>query len=206
MPMAADTTHGQQILFSDRFYKGNQMPSFAEIIGAATDTDTTTETIKKTTLTGPLAVSLSEALNEAYSVAPAIDEAQVQATESQQISAVQKTRLVDSLPKNFAENNIRGSTHTTIYAVRRNEIRPEDVTQIFNRITNIDTGGCQSSNSLVNKPFVILLDVSTTGEVKRSELGVSEGIALAVESMCKARGIPVVSTPYAALMVNVANR
>ena len=105
--MAVDTTHGQQILFSDRFYKGNQMPSFAEIIGAATDTDTITETIKKTTLTGPLAVSLSEALNEAYSVAPAIDEAQVQATESQQISAVQKSRLVDSLPKNFAEKNIR---------------------------------------------------------------------------------------------------
>ena len=65
------------------------MPSFAEVIGAATDQDTTADTIKKTTLVGPLAVSLSEALNEAYAVTPNIDEAQVQATESQQISAVQ---------------------------------------------------------------------------------------------------------------------
>ena len=182
------------------------MPSFAEVIGAATDQDTTADTIKKTTLVGPLAVSLSEALNEAYAVTPNIDEAQVQATESQQISAVQKSRLVDSLPKNFAEKNIRGSTHTTIYAVRRNEIRPEDVTQIFNRISNIDTHGYGGANAMTNKPFVILLDISTTGEVKRSDLGVSEGIALAVESMCKARGVPVVSTPQEALMVNVVTR
>lgn len=182
------------------------MPSFAEVIGAATDQDTTADTIKKTTLVGPLAVSLSEALNEAYAVTPNIDEAQVQATESQQISAVQKSRLVDSLPKNFAEKNIRGSTHTTIYAVRRNEIRPEDVTQIFNRISNINTNGYTGGSELTNKPFVILLDISTTGEVKRSDLGVSEGIALAVESMCKARGVPVVSTPQEALMVNVVTR
>lgn len=182
------------------------MPSFAEIIGAATDQDTTTDTIKKTTLVGPLAVSLSEALNEAYAVTPNIDEAQVQATESQQISAVQKSRLVDSLPKNFAEKNIRGSTHTTIYAVRRNEIRPEDVTQIFNRISNINTNGYPHASEMANKPIVILLDISTTGEVKRSDLGVSEGIALAVESMCKARGVPVVSTPQEALMVNVVTR
>lgn len=190
------------------------MPSFAEIIGAATDQDTTADTIKKTTLVGPLAVSLSEALNEAYAVTPNIDEAQVQATESQQISAVQKSRLVDSLPKNFAEKNIRGSTHTTIYAVRRNEIRPEDVTQIFNRISNINTNGYSGINTngytggseMTNKPFVILLDISTTGEVKCSDLGVSEGIALAVESMCKARGVPVVSTPQEALMVNVVTR
>lgn len=182
------------------------MPSFAEVIGAATDQDTTTDTIKKTTLVGPLAVSLSEALNEAYAVTPNIDEAQVQATESQQISAVQKSRLVDSLPKNFAEKNIRGSTHTTIYAVRRNEIRPEDVTQIFNRISNINTSGYPVASARNNKPFVILLDISTTGEVKRSDLGVSEGIALAVESMCKARGVPVVSTPQEALMVNVVTR
>lgn len=182
------------------------MPSFAEVIGAATDQDTTADTIKKTTLVGPLAVSLSEALNEAYAVTPNIDEAQVQATESQQISAVQKSRLVDSLPKNFAEKNIRGSTHTTIYAVRRNEIRPEDVTQIFNRISNINTNGYTVGSEMTNKPFVILLDISTTGEVKRSDLGVSEGIALAVESMCKARGVPVVSTPQEALMVNVVTR
>jgi hypothetical protein len=182
------------------------MPSFAEVIGAATDQDTTTDTIKKTTLVGPLAVSLSEALNEAYAVMPNIDEAQVQATESQQISAVQKSRLVDSLPKNFAEKNIRGSTHTTIYAVRRNEIRPEDVTQIFNRISNINTSGYPVASVRNNKPFVILLDISTTGEVKRTDLGVSEGIALAVESMCKARGVPVVSTPQEALMVNVVTR
>lgn len=182
------------------------MPSFAEVIGAATDQDTTADTIKKTTLVGPLAVSLSEALNEAYAVTPNIDEAQVQATESQQISAVQKSRLVESLPKNFAEKNIRGSTHTTIYAVRRNEIRPEDVTQIFNRISNINTNGYASANATTNKPFVILLDISTTGEVKRSDLGVSEGIALAVESMCRARGVPVVSTPQEALMVNVVTR
>ena len=182
------------------------MPSFAEFIGAATDQDTTTDTIKKTTLVGPLAVSLSEALNEAYAVTPNIDEAQVQATESQQISAVQKSRLVDSLPKNFAEKNIRGSTHTTIYAVRRNEIRPEDVTQIFNRISNINTSGYPGASEMTSKPFVILLDISTTGEVKRSDLGVSEGIALAVESMCKARGVPVVSTPQEALMVNVVTR
>lgn len=182
------------------------MPSFAEIIGAATDQDTTADTIKKTTLVGPLAVSLSEALNEAYAVTPNIDEAQVQATESQQISAVQKSRLVDSLPKNFAEKNIRGSTHTTIYAVRRNEIRPEDVTQIFNRISNINTNGYPGASEMTNKPIVILLDISTTGEVKRSDLGVSEGIALAVESMCKARGVPVVSTPQEALMVNVVTR
>lgn len=182
------------------------MPSFAELIGAATDQDTTADTIKKTTLVGPLAVSLSEALNEAYAVTPNIDEAQVQATESQQISAVQKSRLVDSLPKNFAEKNIRGSTHTTIYAVRRNEIRPEDVTQIFNRISNINTNGYTGGSEMTNKPFVILLDISTTGEVKRSDLGVSEGIALAVESMCKARGVPVVSTPQEALMVNVVTR
>ena len=182
------------------------MPSFAEVIGAATDQDTTADTIKKTTLVGPLAVSLSEALNEAYAVMPNIDEAQVQATESQQISAVQKSRLVDSLPKNFAEKNIRGSTHTTIYAVRRNEIRPEDVTQIFNRISNINTSGYPRASERTNKPFVILLDISTTGEVKRSDLGVSEGIALAVESMCKARGVPVVSTPQEALMVNVVTR
>ena len=182
------------------------MPSFAEIIGAATDQDTTADTIKKTTLVGPLAVSLSEALNEAYAVTPNIDEAQVHATESQQISAVQKSRLVDSLPKKFAEKNIRGSTHTTIYAVRRNEIRPEDVTQIFNRISNIDTHGYGGGIAMTNKPFVILLDISTTGEVKRSDLGVSEGIALAVESMCKARGVPVVSTPQEALMVNVVTR
>ena len=182
------------------------MPSFAEVIGAATDQDTTTDTIKKTTLVGPLAVSLSEALNEAYAVTPNIDEAQVQATESQQISAVQKSRLVDSLPKNFAEKNIRGSTHTTIYAVRRNEIRPEDVTQIFNRISNINTNGYPRASEMTNKPIVILLDISTTGEVKRSDLGVSEGIALAVESMCKARGVPVVSTPQEALMVNVVTR
>lgn len=182
------------------------MPSFAEVIGAATDQDTTADTIKKTTLVGPLAVSLSEALNEAYAVTPNIDEAQVQATESQQISAVQKSRLVDSLPKNFAEKNIRGSTHTTIYAVRRNEIRPEDVTQIFNRISNINTNGYTGGSEMTNKPFVILLDISTTGEVKRSDLGVSEGIALAVESMCKARGVPVVSTPQEALMVNVVTR
>ena len=182
------------------------MPSFAEVIGAATDQDTTADTIKKTTLVGPLAVSLSEALNEAYAVTPNIDEAQVQATESQQISAVQKSRLVDSLPKNFAEKNIRGSTHTTIYAVRRNEIRPEDVTQIFNRISNINTNGYAGANATTNKPIVILLDISTTGEVKRSDLGVSEGIALAVESMCKARGVPVVSTPQEALMVNVVTR
>ena len=182
------------------------MPSFAEVIGAATDQDTTADTIKKTTLVGPLAVSLSEALNEAYAVTPNIDEAQVQATESQQISAVQKSRLVDSLPKNFAEKNIRGSTHTTIYAVRRNEIRPEDVTQIFNRISNINTSGYPVASGRNNKPFVILLDISTTGEVKRTDLGVSEGIALAVESMCKARGVPVVSTPQEALMVNVVTR
>jgi hypothetical protein len=182
------------------------MPSFAEVIGAATDQDTTTDTIKKTTLVGPLAVSLSEALNEAYAVTPNIDEAQVQATESQQISAVQKSRLVDSLPKNFAEKNIRGSTHTTIYAVRRNEIRPEDVTQIFNRISNINTSGYYCTSEMTNKPVVILLDISTTGEVKCSDLGVSEGIALAVESMCKARGVPVVSTPQEALMVNVVTR
>lgn len=182
------------------------MPSFAEVIGAATDHDTTADTIKKTTLVGPLAVSLSEALNEAYAVTPNIDEAQVQATESQQISAVQKSRLVDSLPKNFAEKNIRGSTHTTIYAVRRNEIRPEDVTQIFNRISNINTNGYIGASEMTNKPIVILLDISTTGEVKRSDLGVSEGIALAVESMCKARGVPVVSTPQEALMVNVVTR
>ena len=182
------------------------MPSFAEVIGAATDQDTTADTIKKTTLVGPLAVSLSEALNEAYAVTPNIDEAQVQATESQQISAVQKSRLVDSLPKNFAEKNIRGSTHTTIYAVRRNEIRPEDVTQIFNRISNINTNGYTGGSEMTNKPIVILLDISTTGEVKRSDLGVSEGIALAVESMCKARGVPVVSTPQEALMVNVVTR
>lgn len=182
------------------------MPSFAEVIGAAIDQDTTADTIKKTTLVGPLAVSLSEALNEAYAVTPNIDEAQVQATESQQISAVQKSRLVDSLPKNFAEKNIRGSTHTTIYAVRRNEIRPEDVTQIFNRISNINTNGYTGGSEMTNKPFVILLDISTTGEVKRSDLGVSEGIALAVESMCKARGVPVVSTPQEALMVNVVTR
>ena len=182
------------------------MPSFAEVIGAATDQDTTTDTIKKTTLVGPLAVSLSEALNEAYAVMPNIDEAQVQATESQQISAVQKSRLVDSLPKNFAEKNIRGSTHTTIYAVRRNEIRPEDVTQIFNRISNINTSGYYCTSEMTNKPIVILLDISTTGEVKCSDLGVSEGIALAVESMCKARGVPVVSTPQEALMVNVVTR
>ena len=182
------------------------MPSFAEVIGAATDQDTTADTIKKTTLVGPLAVSLSEALNEAYAVTPNIDEAQVQATESQQISAVQKSRLVDSLPKNFAEKNIRGSTHTTIYAVRRNEIRPEDVTQIFNRISNINTNGYPRASAMNNKPFIILLDISTTGEVKRSDLGVSEGIALAVESMCKARGVPVVSTPQEALMVNVVTR
>ena len=182
------------------------MPSFAEVIGAATDQDTTADTIKKTTLVGPLAVSLSEALNEAYAVTPNIDEAQVQATESQQISAVQKSRLVDSLPKNFAEKNIRGSTHTTIYAVRRNEIRPEDVTQIFNRISNINTSGYYCTSEMTNKPIVILLDISTTGEVKCSDLGVSEGIALAVESMCKARGVPVVSTPQEALMVNVVTR
>lgn len=182
------------------------MPSFAEIIGAATDQDTTADTIKKTTLVGPLAVSLSEALNEAYAVTPNIDEAQVHATESQQISAVQKSRLVESLPKNFAERNIRGSTHTTIYAVRRNEIRPEDVTQIFNRISNINTGGYADSNAMTNKPFIILLDISTTGEVKRTNMGVSEGIALAVESMCRARGVPVVSTPQEALMVNVVTR
>ena len=182
------------------------MPSFAEVIGAATDQDTTADTIKKTTLVGPLAVSLSEALNEAYAVTPNIDEAQVQATESQQISAAQKSRLVDSLPKNFAEKNVRGSTHTTIYAVRRNEIRPEDVTQIFNRISNINTNGYAGANAMTSKPFVILLDISTTGEVKRSDLGVSEGIALAVESMCKARGVPVVSTPQEALMVNVVTR
>ena len=182
------------------------MPSFAEVIGAATDQDTTTDTIKKTTLVGPLAVSLSEALNEAYAVTPNIDEAQVQATESQQISAVQKSRLVDSLPKNFAEKNIRGSTHTTIYAVRRNEIRPEDVTQIFNRISNINTTGYYCASEMTNKPIVILLDISTTGEVKCSDLGVSEGIALAGESMCKARGVPVVSTPQEALMVNVVTR
>lgn len=182
------------------------MPSFAEVIGAATDQDTTADTIKKTTLVGPLAVSLSEALNEAYAVTPNIDEAQVQATESQQISAVQKSRLVDSLPKNFAEKNIRGSTHTTIYAVRRNEIRPEDVTQIFNRISNINTNGYYCASEMTNKPIVILLDISTTGEVKCSDLGVSEGIALAVESMCKARGVPVVSTPQEALMVNVVTR
>lgn len=183
------------------------MPSFAEIIGAATDQDTTADTIKKTTLVGPLAVSLSEALNEAYAVTPNIDEAQVHATESQQISAVQKSRLVESLPKNFAEKNIRGSTHTTIYAVRRNEIRPEDVTQIFNRISNISTTGVYAnSNAKSNKPVIILLDISTTGEVKRTSMGVSEGIALAVESMCRARGVPVVSTPQEALMVNVVTR
>lgn len=181
------------------------MPSFSQIIGSATDPDTTSDQIKKTTLTGPLAVSLSEALNEAYSIMPNVDTANTAAIESQQISSVQKTRLIQSLPKDFASRSLTGATHTTIYAVRRSEVRPEDVTQIFNRLANITTQG-GFSDGTNKKPLVILFDISTDGDVSRKDLGVTEGMALAVEAMAKKCGVPVVATPIEALMVNVTKR
>ena len=175
--------------------------SISESIRNATEETDTTNMLDTTAIVGPLAPAFSAALNEVFSKMPSTVDGSTATdlvTESQQISAVQARKLVDSIPREFGKSAPVGGLNTTIYAVRRGGITPNDVTNIGDRLCNIARSPYYNADAN-RAPMVVVLDVNTSGEVTRYTNEVNEGLALAVESMCAAFNIPVVGSLPAAL-------
>ena len=188
------------------------MSTITELLGSRSKRDVTQEQIAKTTIAGPLAVVMSDALTEAYSVTPmlesgvAVDNNMV--AESQQISAMQKNRLVNSLPKNLGGGG--SSEHTTIYAVRRSDVSTADITEVYNRLTNVVVNPqdryVDRPASVINRQMIVLIDATVPGEVTRKDVGQAEGLALAMESMVRAAGVKVATSLADAVMMAVRNK
>ena len=175
--------------------------SLAESIQQTTEHDDTTALLDSTAIVGPLAPAFSDALNEVFAKMPSTTDtgsANDLATESQQISSLQRRKLIASIPREFGKGASSGGLNTTIYAVTRNGITANDVVNIGDRMRNITRAG--NADVLANRPpLIVVMEVNLDGSTKKYTNEVTEGLALAVESYGRVFGVPVVNSLSAAL-------
>jgi len=136
--------------------------SISESIRNATEETDTTNMLDTTAIVGPLAPAFSAALNEVFSKMPSTVDGSTGTdlvTESQQISSVQARKLVDSIPREFGKSAPVGGLNTTIYAVRRGGITPNDVTNIGDRLCNIARSPYYDADAN-RAPMVVVLELT----------------------------------------------
>ena len=175
--------------------------TIADSIQQTTELDDTTALLDSTTIVGPLAPAFSEALNEVFAKMPSTVDGGSGTdlvTESQQISSVQQRKLIASIPHEFGKGASSAGLNTIIYAVTRNGITSNDVTNIGDRMRNI-TRSLWADASPNRPPLIVVMDVNVDGTVNRYTNEVNEGLALAVESYGRVFGVPVVNSLPAAL-------